>query len=65
VPNLIEPRWGQYRDVTTGPSVPLLKLVGWDPANLRGVYQLELPKPGVVEDALSRWRMQLGARFAF
>lgn len=65
VPNLIEPRWGQYRDVTTGPSVPLLKLVGWDQANLRGVYQLELPKPGVVEDALSRWRMQLGARFAF
>jgi len=65
VPNLIEPRWGQYRDVTTGPSVPLLRLVGWDPGNLRGVYQLELPTRGVVEDAISRWRMQLGARFGF
>ena len=65
VPNLIEPRWGRYRDVTTGPSVPMLKLVGWDPANVRGVYQLELPKRGVVEDAVSRWRMQLGARYGF
>ena len=65
LPNLIEPRWGLYRDVTTGPSVPMLKLVGWDPGNLRGVYQLELPKRGVVEDAASRWRMQLGARYAF
>jgi len=65
VPNLIEPRWGQYRDVTTGPSVPLLKLVGWDPVNIRGIYQLEQLTRGIVEDAISRWRMQLGARFAF
>jgi hypothetical protein len=65
VANLIEPRWGQYRDVTTGPSVPLLKLVGWDSSNGRGVYTLELPQLGLVEDAPSRWRIQLGARYAF
>ncbi len=65
VANLIEPRWGQYRDVTTGPSVPLLKLVGWDSANGRGVYALELPQRGVVEDAPSRWGIQLGVRFGF
>ena len=65
VANLIEPRWGQYRDVTTAPSVPLLKLVGWDSVNGRGVYTLELPQRGVVEDAPSRWRIQLGVRFGF
>lgn len=65
VANLIEPRWGQYRDVTTAPSVPLLKLVGWDAANGRGVYMLELPQRGLAEDAPSRWRMQLGARYSF
>jgi len=65
LPNLISSRWGQYRDATTGPSVPLLKLVGWDTANGRGVYKLELPRRGVVEDLASRWRMQLGARYAF
>jgi hypothetical protein len=63
--NLISSRWGRYRDVTTGPSVPLLKLVGWDAANARGVYKLELPPRGIVEDAVSRWRMQLGARYGF
>jgi carboxypeptidase family protein/TonB-dependent receptor-like protein len=65
VPNLISPGWGRMRNVSTGPSVPLLKLVGWDSVNIRGIYQLELPKRGVVEDALSRWRMQLGARYRF
>ncbi len=65
VPNLVNSRWGQYRDLTTGPSVPLLRLVGWDTANARGVYALELPKRGFVEDAVSRWRMQLGARYGF
>jgi len=65
LPNLITSRWGQYRDATTGPSVPLLKLVGWDTANGRGVYKLELPRRGVVEDLASRWRIQLGARYAF
>ena len=65
VANLIEPRWGQYRDVTTGPSVPLLKLVGWDSSNGRGVYALELPQRGLVEDAPSRWRIQFGMRYGF
>ena len=54
-----------YRDATTGPSVPLLKLVGWDAVNGRGRYALELPRRGVVDDVTSRWRMQLGARYSF
>ncbi len=65
VPNLISSRWGQYRDATTGPSVPLLRLVGWDTVYGRGVYRLELPQRAVVDDAASRWRIQLGARYVF
>jgi hypothetical protein len=65
LPNLISSRWGRYRDATTGPSMPLLKLVGWDTVYGRGVYQLELPQRRVVDDAASRWRVQFGARYAF
>ncbi len=65
VPNLISSRWGQYRDATTSPSVPLLRLVGWDAVYGRGVYTPELPQRGVVEDVASRWRVQLGARYGF
>ncbi len=63
LPNLISSRWGQHRDITTGPSVTLLSLVGWDPIEQRGQYALRLPARGVVDDASSRWRVQLGARY--
>jgi hypothetical protein len=68
VPNLISSRWGRYLDATTGPSVPLLQLVGWDAVNTRGIYRLSnnrLPARGVVDDVASRWRIQLGARYVF
>ena len=68
VPNLISSRWGRYFDTTTGPSVTLLNLVGWDVVNTRGVYRLSnntLPARGVVDDVASRWRIQLGARYVF
>jgi len=66
--NLISSRWGRYLDLTTGPSVTLLTLVGWDAVNSRGIYRLSnnsLPARGVVDDVASRWRIQLGARYAF
>ena len=65
--NLISSRWGRSRDVTTGPSVALLQLVGWDAVNGRGIYQLpkSLPARGMVDDFASRWRMQLGVRYVF
>jgi hypothetical protein len=65
VPNLIRARWGRRIDTTTDPAVPLLRLRGWDPAAARGVYQLSLPARNVAEDAASRWRVQLGARYIF
>jgi hypothetical protein len=45
--------------------VPLLQLVGWDAVNARGVYQFVPPPRGVVDEAASRWRFQLGVRYGF
>jgi hypothetical protein len=65
--NLINARWGRYRDVTTGPSLTLLRLAGWDVVNERAVYDVppKLPARGLVDDATSRWRVQLGTRYRF
>ena len=63
--NLIYRRWGQYRFTTLDPSVPLLKLAGYDTVNQRGVYALELPARDQVFDAASRWRAQLSVRYVF
>ncbi len=61
--NLISSRWGRYWDTTTGPSVRMLRLRGWDAATERGIYQLALPARGVPDVVASRWRMQLGVRY--
>jgi hypothetical protein len=65
--NLLNSRWGRQRHVTTGPSVTLLRLTGWDAVRARGVYRLppRLPARGVVDDLASRWRGQIGARYYF
>jgi len=65
VPNLISSRWGHYWDTTTGPSVRMLRLRGWDATNARGIYQFTKPERGVPNVVASRWRMQVGARYAF
>ena len=65
VPNLLSSRWGRYWDTTTGPSVRMLQLRGWDATNARGIYQLALPRRSVVDAIASRWRLQLGARYGF
>jgi carboxypeptidase family protein/TonB-dependent receptor-like protein len=63
--NLLNRSWGRYRITTSDPSIPLLKLRGYDPALDRGVYQLELPARNQIADAASRWRLQLGAQYVF
>jgi hypothetical protein len=67
LPNLISARWGRQMDVTTGPTVRLLQLRGWDTTtpNARGIYQFAPPQRGVVDAAASRWRLQLGVRYGF
>jgi hypothetical protein len=63
--NLIRRRWGQYRVITSSPSVSLLRLRGYDATRERGVYDLALPEPNQVEDFESRWQVQLGLRYWF
>jgi hypothetical protein len=63
--NLESRRWGQYRYTTLDPSVPALRLVGYDTTNGRGLYRVELPKRDQILDSASRWRIRLGARYRF
>ena len=65
VPNLLNARWGRQREVTTGPTVTLLLLDRWDAGSERWRYKLpaRLPASGMLHDATSRWRIQLGARY--
>jgi hypothetical protein len=58
--------WGAVREVGGGGSeVPLLRLIGYEPASGRGVYQLLPVEQRTVNSAESRWRIQLGARYVF
>ena len=56
--NLIKASWGQVRALS---DPQLLRLVGYDAARGRGVYQLQLPERRQIDVQASRWRMQLGA----
>jgi hypothetical protein len=64
--NLFDSEWGQYR-VTFGnnPSVPMLRLAGYDASGGRGVYQLALPARNEVQDLASRWQMEMSLRYVF
>ena len=63
--NLISQRWGQYRLTTASPSVPLLRLVGYDPSTERGVYEVVTPARNRIQELQSRWQLQLGLRYSF
>jgi hypothetical protein len=60
--NLFSARWGQVRNLS---DPQLLRLVGYDAARGRGVYQFQLPDRRQVDIQASRWRMQLGATVTF
>jgi hypothetical protein len=62
--------WGLIRETGNflsagGENVPLLKLRGQDAANGRNLYEVTLPPTNVINAEASRWRLQLGARYAF
>ena len=65
LPRLIRARWGRYRDVTTEPSVPLLRLWKWDGTAGRGKYELKTLSRSTGDDTASRWQVQLGMRYRF
>jgi hypothetical protein len=73
VPNLLNRRWGIVRETSDREFIPLMTVVGWDAAHDRPQYSIAIPQGGVpilpsIDRALldvSRWRIQLGARYEF
>ena len=64
--NLIDRDWGQYRATfSNNPTVPMLRLAGYDPGGGRGVYQLALPARNEIQDFESRWQAEVGVRYVF
>ena len=64
--NLLDRDWGQYRaTVGTNPTVPMLRLAGYDIEGGRGIYQLALPARNAVQDFESRWQAEIGVRYVF
>jgi hypothetical protein len=59
--HLLDHDWGLVRRSEDR----LLELVGYEPANGRGVYRLLDANGRLVDFDASRWRMQLGARWGF
>ena len=60
--HLIDGDWGVVRFVD---GAAALQLIGYDPANGRGVYSFVLPSRNTLDLGASRWRLQLGARYTF
>ena len=54
--------WGAVHRAGGGRDVPLLRLVGYDTAGSRGVYEFLPVDREAVDEAASRWRVQLGLR---
>lgn len=72
VANLVNRNWGLVRETTSREDVALLSLVGWDVAKNRPLYAIPLAGGGAafpsidrVSSDVSRWRMQIGARYDF
>jgi len=64
--NLVNRRWGQSRlTALNPPAQPMLQLVGYDPTAGRGIYRLQLPALGQIQDLASRWQMELSLRYLF
>jgi hypothetical protein len=64
--NLLNHQWGQARFTTLAPWVDMMRLVGYDSTAGRGVYQDLLPPRQVLDvDLVSRWQLELSARYVF
>jgi hypothetical protein len=68
--HLIDSDWGNVRQTGTmsgagTENVPMLELRGQDAPGERNLYELTLPRRNVINRDLSRWRLQLGARYIF
>jgi hypothetical protein len=65
--NFLNSGWGLQRLTGVFEETNLLRQVGYDTVNQRGIYALNLPRKNVVQvnSIGSRWVFQLGVRYAF
>jgi hypothetical protein len=66
--NFLDADWGLVRQTQPhlgGHGVGLLRLVGYDDAHDRGVYELAPVYHRQIDLDASRWRIQLGATLSF
>ena len=65
--NFFNRGWGVQRTFLLEPQTQpsILELVGYDQANQRGMYNFYPPDRKARDEEATRWRMQLGARYAF
>lgn len=60
--NFLDGDWAVRRGIV---GAAILKLVGYDQANQRGVYGFQPSDRNYRDIEATRWRMQLGARYTF
>jgi hypothetical protein len=72
VGNILNPKWGLARETSSREELGLIAITGWDAAANRPFYTIPtlngqpvLPARNVIVTEVSRWRMQLGARYNF
>lgn len=65
LPNLLNRKWGIYRQTSSNESAQLLRVDGWDPLANRPRYTVQTVNRNAAVIDLSRWRMQIGARIDF
>ncbi|MGE5230235.1 MAG: TonB-dependent receptor [Deltaproteobacteria bacterium] len=72
LPNLLDGGWGLVRQTARVEELPLLSVIGYDAAARRPIYSVPVlngaavfPALRQVQTAISRWQIQIGARFTY
>ena len=63
--HLLNSDWGVIRSTSTFEGTNIVKKTGYDQPNQRNIYSLALPVQDLQSTALSRWRIQIGAKYTF
>lgn len=63
--HLLNSDWGVVRTTSGFEGQNLVRRTGYDVVNQRNIYSLALPQQNVQSVSASRWRVQLGAKYAF
>jgi hypothetical protein len=63
--NFLDRDWGVRRGADLGFPPAILRLVGYDQANQRGIYRFDIKDTNLRDNEATRWRLQLGTRYTF